>query len=99
MTIEYLKKATLPQEAIDSATSDTVERLLLDIQKNGRDAVEKYARELDGWHGPVVISDDEFAKASKALPRGSKTISRLPMPASRTLPSANGTRCMSLRWS
>ena len=70
MTIEYLKKATPPQEAIDNATSETVERLLIDIQKNGRDAVEKYARELDGWHGPVVVSDDEFAKASKALSQG-----------------------------
>jgi sulfopropanediol 3-dehydrogenase len=55
MTIEYLKKATPPQAAIDSATSETVERLLADIQKNGREAVEKYARDFDGWHGDIVV--------------------------------------------
>ena len=72
MTIQYLKKATPPQAAIDTATSETVERLLADIQKNGRDAVEKYARDFDGWHGPIVVTDEDFAKASTALPQGVK---------------------------
>jgi sulfopropanediol 3-dehydrogenase len=67
MTIEYLKKAPPRQESIDTATSETVERLLADIQRNGRSAVEKYARDFDGWHGPVVVGEDEFAKASQAL--------------------------------
>ena len=72
MTIEYLKKATPPQDAIDNATSEAVERILADIQTNGRDAVEKYARDLDGWHGPIVVSEDDIAKASKALSQGVK---------------------------
>jgi sulfopropanediol 3-dehydrogenase len=67
MTIEYLKKAPPRHESIDTATSETVERLLLDIQKKGRDAVEKYARDLDGWHGPVVVGEVEFAKATQSL--------------------------------
>ena len=71
MTIEYLKKAPPRQEAIDNATSETVERLA-DIQKNGRDAVERYARELDGWHGPIVLGDAEFAKATQSLSQGVK---------------------------
>lgn len=70
MTIEYLKKASPLQDAIDSATSETVQRLLSDIQINGREAVEKYARDLDGWHGPVVLTDDDFAKATKKLSQG-----------------------------
>jgi sulfopropanediol 3-dehydrogenase len=74
MPIEYLKKATPPQAAIDSATSETVERLLADIQKNGREAVEKYARDFDGWHGDIVVGDDDFAKASKALSQGTKEV-------------------------
>jgi len=41
MPIEYLKKVTPPQEAIDNATSETVQRLLADIQTNGCEAVEK----------------------------------------------------------
>ena len=72
MTIEYLKKATPPQEAIDGATADTVQRLLADIQTNGREAVEKYARDLDGWRGSIVVSEDDLSKASDSLAQGVK---------------------------
>ena len=72
MTIEYLKKAPPRQESIDTATSETVERLLADIQRNGRDAVERYARELDGWHGPIVLGENDFAQATRALSQGVK---------------------------
>jgi sulfopropanediol 3-dehydrogenase len=72
MTIEYLKKATPPQEAIDSATAETVQRMLADIQTNGRDAVARYARELDGWQGNIVVGEDDFAAASKRLSQGVK---------------------------
>ena len=72
MAIEYLKKAPPRQESIDTATSETVERLLADIQRNGRSAVEKYARDLDGWHGPIVLGEDDFSRASKSLSQGIK---------------------------
>lgn len=72
MTVEYLKKATPPQQAIDSATAETVQRLLADIETNGRDAVARYARDFDGWHGSIVVSDDDFAKASNSLAQGVK---------------------------
>lgn len=72
MTIEYLKKAPPRQESIDTATAETVQRLLADIQRNGRSAVEKYARDLDGWHGPIVMGEDDFAKATRALSQGVK---------------------------
>lgn len=72
MTIEYLKKAPPRQESIDTATAETVERLLADIQRNGRSAVEKYARDFDGWHGPIVVGEDDFAKATQALSQGVK---------------------------
>jgi sulfopropanediol 3-dehydrogenase len=72
MAIEYLKKAPPRQESIDKATSETVVRLLADIQRNGRSAVEKYARDLDGWHGPVVLGEDDFSRASKSLSQGVK---------------------------
>jgi sulfopropanediol 3-dehydrogenase len=72
MTIEYLKKANPPQQAIDNATAETVQRLLTDIQVNGREAVEKYARDFDGWHGPIVVTEDVFAAATKTLSQGVK---------------------------
>lgn len=72
MTIEYLKKASPPQAAIDNATAETVQRLLADIRQNGREAVERYARDLDGWHGDIVVSESDFAKASQSLSQGIK---------------------------
>lgn len=70
MAIEYLKKAPPRQEAIDKTTSEIVGRILADIKENGRDAVERYARELDGWHGSVVLTEAEFAKATQSLSQG-----------------------------
>ena len=70
MAIEYLKKAPPRQETIDKTTSEIVERILADIKANGRDAVEKYARDLDGWHGSVVLTEADFAKATQSLSQG-----------------------------
>jgi len=72
MTIEYLKAATPPIAAIDSATADTVQRMLTDINEQGRSAVERYARDFDGWHGDIVVGDAAFAKASRSLSPGVK---------------------------
>jgi sulfopropanediol 3-dehydrogenase len=72
MTIEYLKKADPPQVAIDSATTDTVRRILADVEANGEDAVRRYARELDGHRGDIVVSEDEFARAERSLSQRTK---------------------------
>lgn len=73
MTIEYLKKATPPQDAIDNATSEAVERILADIQINGRDAVDKYARDTDDddvvaqailMSGCYMMNDQHLSKPS-----------------------------------
>ena len=72
MTVEYLKKATPPTEAIDSATAETVQRMLAEIKEQGRSAVERYARDFDGWHGNIVLGEAEFEKASRSLSQGTK---------------------------
>jgi sulfopropanediol 3-dehydrogenase len=72
MTIEYLKEANPPTAAIDSATADTVQRMLAEIQAQGRSAVERYARELDGWTGAVVVGEADFHAASRSLSQGIK---------------------------
>jgi sulfopropanediol 3-dehydrogenase len=64
MTIEYLKKVTPPTAMIDTATTETVQRMLAEIKRDGRDAVERYARDFDGWHGPIVLGADELAAAA-----------------------------------
>ncbi len=70
MTTEYLKKATPPSETIDSATGETVQRMLAEIKREGREAVERYARDLDGYKGKIVLGESEFAAAAKAVPAG-----------------------------
>jgi len=72
MTIEYLKKANPPLQAIDSATAETVQRMLSEIEAGGEDTVRKYARDLDGYSGEIVVSEDSFARAERSLSAGVK---------------------------
>ena len=72
MTIEYLKQANPPTVAIDTATADTVQRMLADIARDGEDAVRRYARDLDGYDGEIVVGPDTFARAERALSDGTK---------------------------
>jgi sulfopropanediol 3-dehydrogenase len=72
MTIEYLKRATPAQQQIDVATGETVRRMLAEIEAGGEDAVQRFARELDGWHGPVVVDAAGFARAEQQLTAGVK---------------------------
>jgi histidinol dehydrogenase len=69
-TTEYLKKANPPTETIDSATGETVQRMLAEIKREGREAVERYARDLDGYSGKIVLDESDFAAAAAAVPAG-----------------------------
>ena len=69
---EYLKKSNPPVQKIDTETSETVQRMLAEIQAGGEEAVRRYASDFDGWHGDIVLGDDAFAKAEKALSDGVK---------------------------
>jgi sulfopropanediol 3-dehydrogenase len=70
MAIQYLKKATPPQQQIDEATGATVRRMLDEIASGGEAVTRRYARELDGWDGPVVIDAAGLAQAERALSPG-----------------------------
>lgn len=72
MPIEYLKQAHPPVQAIDTATAETVRRMLAEIESGGEEAARQYAREFDGWHGDIVVGEAEFAKAAAALSPGVK---------------------------
>ena len=72
MPIEYLKQASPPVQAIDTATAETVRRMLGDIEAGGEDVVRRYAAEFDGWHGDIVVDEAALAKAEKALSIGIK---------------------------
>jgi sulfopropanediol 3-dehydrogenase len=70
MAIEYLKKSNPPQQAIDTATGDTVRKMLDEIKSGGEEAVRRYARDLDGYSGEIVLGEAAFAAAEKALTPG-----------------------------
>jgi len=70
MAVHYLKKAHPPQQAIDTATADTVRKMLEEIKDGGEDAVRRYARDLDGYTGEIVLGEVAFAAAERALSPG-----------------------------
>jgi sulfopropanediol 3-dehydrogenase len=72
MATTYLKKANPPQQAIDTATGDTVRTMLDAMKAGGEEAVRRYARDLDGYSGEIVLGEAAFAAAEKALTPGIK---------------------------
>ena len=66
MTIDYLKKANPPVQQIDTATGETVRKMLAEIETGREDAVRRYARELDGWRGEIAMMF--FTPATLAVP-------------------------------
>lgn len=72
MAIHHLKKADPPVQAIDTATSETVRRMLDEIKSGGEEAVRRFARDLDGYQGDIVLGEAAFAAAERALSPGIK---------------------------
>ncbi len=67
---EYLKQSAPPVDRIDSETTAIVQRMLTEIQAEGEEAVRRYARDLDGWTGEIVLGEDAFAAAERRLSQG-----------------------------
>jgi len=70
MPIEYLKQAPRKPRALDTATTETVRRLLDDIAVGGEEVARRLAREFDGWQGDIVVGESEFARAERSLSVG-----------------------------
>ncbi len=68
VTTTYLKKASKTAAANDSDTQATVREMLEAIRLGGEQAAIDYARELDGWHGDMIVSRALIEAATKALP-------------------------------
>lgn len=66
----WLKKPAVdgPPAQRDPAVVERVSAMLLDIERDGMDAVRRYAAELDGWTGPLELTPEELAKSGDALP-------------------------------
>lgn len=59
-----------PEAQRDPAVADTVTAMLLDIERNGLDAVQRYSRDLDGVDRcDFELSATDLAAAGRRLPR------------------------------
>lgn len=67
MTIEYLKKASKTSSTGEDDTRRTVAEMLATIETGGDESAIKFARELDGWHGNIVVTDEEIEQASNQV--------------------------------
>ncbi|WP_104019612.1 histidinol dehydrogenase [Roseovarius nitratireducens] len=72
MPLTYLKiaHAEMPQAAADIA--DTVQVMLARLRAGGAQVALEYARDLDGWDGPVTLGEAEIAAASARVPQALK---------------------------
>ena len=70
--MKYLKQASYTSASNNEETSDTVAKLLSEIERNGEDAVRHYNANLDGWMGEVIVSQASFDRANRILPNSVK---------------------------
>lgn len=70
--MEYLKKAQKAPGEADPQIRARVEDMLTQIRNDGEAAVKRYARDLDGWDGDFVLSDEARAKVIAEVPQQEK---------------------------
>ncbi|MGE0006001.1 MAG: histidinol dehydrogenase, partial [Parvibaculaceae bacterium] len=69
----YLKKAERSVEADREDIRAVVERMLAEIAAGGESAARKFARDLDGWEGEIVVSAEERRRAAAQVPERLKS--------------------------
>jgi sulfopropanediol 3-dehydrogenase len=60
--MEHFKRPGAEAHAADGSIRDAVETMIANIRTGGEAAVRDYARELDGWDGDFVLSDEKKAR-------------------------------------
>jgi len=75
--IEYLKKASNASTYAQVDISEHTASILKEIEAGGESAAIRYARELDGWEGDIVVSESSLSAADDALSETLKADIRL----------------------
>jgi sulfopropanediol 3-dehydrogenase len=60
--MEHFKRPGAEAHDADGSIRDAVETMIANIRTGGEAAVRDYARELDGWDGDFVLSDEKKAR-------------------------------------
>lgn len=68
MTITVLKQASKTPETETAAAQRVAGDMLAVIRSRGEDAVRDYARQLDQWDGPIVLTRDEIDRRAAEVP-------------------------------
>jgi sulfopropanediol 3-dehydrogenase len=68
----YLKTAVRRAETGQEDVRAAVTEMLAVIEAGGDEAIRRYAGEMDGWHGDVLLSDAARAAAADAVPAQTK---------------------------
>ena len=63
MAVTYLKRADKTPQTGTDETRKIVETMLAHIEAEGKDAAIAYGKELDGYHGDIVVPADVIAAA------------------------------------
>ena len=69
MSEVYLKKANKNPETGTTETREIVEKMLTEIEAGRENTARKYAKDLDGFTGEVIISKEKIDQASKLVPQ------------------------------
>lgn len=69
MASTYLKKSTPRPKSESNDIRDTVAIMLAKIEREGEDAVRRYAEQLDGWTGDIVLSEAQRQAACARVPQ------------------------------
>lgn len=72
MTTTYLKRAILTPEAETTSVTETVTKLLKDIEIGGEAKVRELTKSFDKWVGNIVVTQDDIAEASAKVPEDLK---------------------------
>jgi sulfopropanediol 3-dehydrogenase len=66
---EFIKRATSRIAEADRSLTDTVARLLADLEREGEAAANRMARTLDKWEGQVIVPPEAIARAHARVPQ------------------------------
>ena len=77
MAITHLKRATPRPLGESRDLRDQVAIMLADMEREGEDSVRRYARQLDGWEGEIVLSAKARTAAAQRVPQDLKDVIRL----------------------
>ncbi|MCW2308482.1 histidinol dehydrogenase [Rhodobium gokarnense] len=67
MTVRHLKQSKPRTVAENRAVPDRVSEMLAELRDGGEERALSYARELDGWQGPVVLDQAAIDTAAARL--------------------------------